>query len=254
MGHADQLRVGPWVPEPGRHSGRSAADQPTAEYLLSRFDDRTTMVGGLSEWIDIGQYPDELDDSARRYRGSRRVVRRQQFLALIAALAVAGAVLLVVTMLPKHRGMHIAGGTGTTPGAATMTPVTYQADAPANTLFGTAHANAYPGATDGVVVRTLGNWGKGVGEGALRFNNVVVPEAGTYALTFYYVLPNNEPTRSVVITASGSMSVSLTVAGNATCCSAQMVRVDLNKGPNSITFSNPAGHAPAIDRIVVGPL
>src|SRR5436305_2045261 len=92
-----------------------------------------------------------------------------------------------------------------------------------------------------------------VGQGALRINNVAVPGPGTYALTSFYVNPNNDPTRSVIITASGSGSVSLTVAGSAACCSAQQVRVDLNRGPNSITFSNPAGHAPAIDRTVVRP-
>jgi len=266
MGHADQLRVGPWTPEPGRHSGRTVTAESTAEYPQRRpcFADRTTVTVDPPEWLDVLPYADDLDEFARRYRGSRRAARRQHAVVLVAALVVAAAVLLVVWALPKHRGMHVAGGTNAAQGntaqghtaqsAAPLTPVTYQADAPANTLFGTAHTRPYPGASDGVIVQTIGNWGNGVGEGALRFNNVVVPGAGTYALTFFYVNPNNEPTRSVIITASGSGSVSLTVAGSAACCSAQQVRVDLNRGPNSITFSNPAGHAPAIDRIVVGPL
>jgi hypothetical protein len=98
------------------------------------------------------------------------------------------------------------------------------------------------------------HWFYCAGEGALRVNNVNVPRTGMYALTFYYALPNNEPTRSVIITASGFGSVSVTVAGNATCCSSQIVRVLLDKGMNSITFSNPMGHAPAIDKIVISPL
>src|SRR5207302_1616094 len=138
MGHADQLRVGPCAPEPGRHSGRTVTAESTAEYPQQRprFAHRTTVTVDHPEWLD---------------------------------------------------------------------------------------ARPYAGASDGVIVQTIGNWGNGVGEGALRFNNVVVPGAGTYALTVFYVNPNNEPTRSVIITASGSGSVSLTVAGSAACCSAQQV-------------------------------
>src|SRR5947209_17383776 len=111
MGHADQLRVGPWVPEPGRHSGRTATDEITAEYPLRRprLDERTTVLGGPSEWLDFTPYGDELDEFARRYRGSRRAVRRQRAVVLIAALVVAGAVLFVVTVLPRHSGMHMTG-------------------------------------------------------------------------------------------------------------------------------------------------
>ncbi len=189
------------------------------------------------------------------YRGYRRAARHGRVLALIAALVVSAALLLVVSALPeRHGGQPGAGGAGAGQSAATGPPMTYEADAPANTLFGSAVARTYPGASDGVIVQTLGNWGTGVGEGALRVNDVMVPGTGMYALTFYYVLPTNEPTRSVIITASGFGSVSVTVAGNTTCCSSQIVHVVLDKGINSITFSNPKGHAPAIDKIVISPL
>jgi hypothetical protein len=258
MERVDQLRIGPWVPESGRHADRTGPtiDDGTAEYGLhsTRADERSTMVGrSWDQLLDFAPYPDEQHDLLRPYRGYRRA-RRGRVLALVAALAVAAAVLLVAAGVAR-RGMHpVAGGAGQAPSAAPVTAVTYQADAPANTLFGVARTTPYPGASDGVIVQTLGNWGKGVGEGALRFNNVQVPATGVYALTLYYVFPNKEPTRTMIITASGFGSISMTLAGNATCCAAQVVRVDLNKGTNSITFSNPAGHAPAVDRIVIGPL
>jgi hypothetical protein len=229
---AARLRIDPWAPRSGRHADRAVTNGIPAT------DDH---------WLlDLAPYADEPDDGGRRYRGCRRA-RHRRAPALIAALVVAASVLLVASGLRGHPG--------TTPAAQTATaPVTYQADAPANTLYGSAHVTPYPGASDGLIVQTLGNWGKGGGEGALRINDVVVPGTGVYLLTLYYVLPDNEPTRAVTITASGESSVSVTVAGNATCCLTQMARVELSKGTNSITFSNPAGRAPGIDKIVIGPL
>jgi alpha-galactosidase len=220
------------------------------QLLRSAAGDRPT-VGGNAGWtLDVTPYVDELNGAGRRYRGCRRAVRHIPAAAVIATLLIAAALLLVLSPLSHHGGAQPAVDRTD---AGAVAPVTYQADAPANTLFGTAKAESYPGASDGVIVQMLGNWGKAIGEGALRINDVVVPVTGVYALTVYYVISNNEPTRSVVITASGFGSVSVTVAGNATCCSSQLVRVALNKGTNSITFSNQMGRAPAIDRIVVGP-
>src|SRR5881398_1455106 len=93
MGHADQLRVGPWTPEPGRHSGRTVTAESTAEYPQRRpcFADRTTVTVDPPEWLDV---------------------------LPVAALVVAAAVLLVVWALPKHRGMHVAGGTNAAQGNA----------------------------------------------------------------------------------------------------------------------------------------
>jgi hypothetical protein len=241
MAQVDQLRVGPWVP----------TYEPTAEHGVHRLRPDATVADGPPDWRPhTVQYPD--DDAGRRYRGYRRATRHRPILVVIAALCVVVVVLLVAAALPRHHGMQpTAGHASPAPGPVLAgLPATYQADAPVNTLFGVAQTKAYPGASDGVIVRTLGNWGRD-GEGALRFNDVVVPATGPYGVTLYYVLPNNEPTRTVVITASGASSITVTVAGNATCCATQTVRVELTKGANSITFSNPAGHAPALDKIVI---
>jgi hypothetical protein len=224
-------------------------------HLPPRTDHGFTNAGRPPNWRPAGPSPEEPDDVGWHYRGCRRAARHRGTLTLVAALLVVTAVLLVAAAVPFRHGMQpVAGGATPAPSTATGLPATYLADGPANTLFGSARIQTYPGTTDGVIVHTLGNWGPDIGAGALRVNDVVVPATGAYALTLYYVLPNSEPIRSVVITASGSASVSVTVAGNAICCSWQMVRVDLNKGTNSITFSNPVGHAPAIDKIVISQL
>jgi hypothetical protein len=240
MAQVDRLRIGPWVP----------TYEPTDEHGLHRPPAEAAATDGPPDWRPhTAQYLDE--DAGWRYRGYRRAARHRPILVVIAALSVIAVVFLVAAALP-HRGMRPAAGPASPVPSPVLAglPATYQADAPVNTLFGVAQTKAYPGASDGVIVRTLGNWGKD-GEGALRFNDVVVPVTGTYGLTLYYVLPNNEPTRTVVITAAGASSITVTVAGNATCCATQTVRVDLTKGRNSITFSNPAGHAPALDKIVI---
>jgi hypothetical protein len=213
------------------------------------------LMGNMrDEWLlDFAPNDDELKGGGRRYRGCRRAARHGPIIPLLAVLVVVALVLLVFSAVSRHTDVRSAVGTAGTGSSAGTAPTTYQADAPANTLFGTARPLVYPGASDGVVVQTIGNWGTSIGEGALRVNDVIVASTGVYAVTVYYVFPYNEPTRSMVITASGSGSVSVTVAGNSTCCSSQLVRLELNKGANSITFSNPTGHAPAIDRIVIGP-
>jgi hypothetical protein len=251
MDHADRLQTGPWGPRSGRFGARRFIDEPTAGYRLHGLgaDEPTT------SFLELGSSDGDLDDPAHGYRGSRRASRQRTVLVVLAVLTVIGAVLLVYTMSPRApRAGRPVVAPSPSPAAVLMAPITYQADAPANTLTGSARMTTYPGASDGVIVQTLGNWGAAVGDGALRFNDVTVPATGDYVLTFYYVHPNNESTRSVVITASGAASVIVTVPGNSTCCSSQLVRVTLNRGVNTITFSNPRGHAPAIDRIVIGPL
>jgi hypothetical protein len=79
----------------------------------------------------------------------------------------------------------------------------------------------------------------------------VVPATGEYILTFFFAAVDNEPTRTAVITASGGSSITVVVATDNSCCMAQPVRVVLVKGENAITFANPQGHAPAIDRITI---
>jgi hypothetical protein len=130
-------------------------------------------------------------------------------------------------------------------------PVTYEAEAPGNTLSGSAWVDSYPGASGGRIVRNLGRWAGTRVPGSLRFNGVTVPVAGTYTLTFFYVHLDNEQRRDVDITVAGSAPVQLAVDGSSTCCASRSLRVRLAAGGNAITFTNPDDHAPSIDKIVI---
>ncbi|MET7418568.1 hypothetical protein [Dactylosporangium sp. NPDC005555] len=131
----------------------------------------------------------------------------------------------------------------------TFGPVTFEAEAPGNALGGSAWVDRYPGASGGSIVRNLGDWGGR--DGFLRFQGVTVPAAGTYTLRLYHVNIDNERTRTAVITVAGSDPQRVTLTGGATCCTAATLKVVLRKGGNSITVSNPDGHAPSVDRIVL---
>jgi hypothetical protein len=130
-------------------------------------------------------------------------------------------------------------------------PVTYEAETITNTLGGSASIDAYPGASGGSIVRNIGDWRIGSGPGTLRFQNVEVPAAGPYTLTFFHVNIDNERTRTAVITVDGVDPLLVTINGSSTCCLATAVRVTLKQGPNAITFSNNTAHAPSIDKITI---
>jgi|GEM_PF-3958433 len=136
---------------------------------------------------------------------------------------------------------------------AGLAPVAYEAEAPGNTLGGSAWSDAYPGTSGGRLVRNIGAWGMPRGPGTLRFNGVTVPAAGPYRLTYFAVHLDNEPTRTLVITVTGGSAQTVTVTASSACCAGASVTVTLAAGSNSITFGNPAGHGPSIDRITVAP-
>jgi alpha-galactosidase len=135
--------------------------------------------------------------------------------------------------------------------------VTYEAEAPGNDLGGTASVDRYPGASGGRIVRNIGAWyGGWYGPrkaGSLRFTGVTAPVTGTYLLSFFYVHLDGEAVRTAVIAVSGSPPVTLSVSGGANCCAVARLRITLRQGANTVTFFNPTGHAPSIDKIVIGP-
>ncbi len=130
-------------------------------------------------------------------------------------------------------------------------PLTIEAEAPGNTVVGSARVVDYPNASGGRVVRNIGDWGLDAGPGTLRFNNVDVPRSGSYTLAFSYVDIDNEASRTAVIDISGRTGVVITVNGDDTCCRTQTVQVSLRKGRNTISFGNLTSHAPSIDKIVI---
>jgi hypothetical protein len=151
-------------------------------------------------------------------------------------------------------GLSGSGARAASPVPPAAAVVTYEAEAVSNTLSGSAVIDAYPGASGGRVVKTVGAWNTPAGPGVLRFNHVTASVAGRYALTFYYVHPNSDPNRTVTITVSGSDPVSVTVSTGTDCCAARTVTVHLAAGANTVTFANRQAHAPAIDKMEIAPL
>jgi VCBS repeat-containing protein len=124
--------------------------------------------------------------------------------------------------------------------------VSYEAEAA--TLAGSARVTSYDGASGGRIVRNLGAWhGR---EGTLRFA-VTAPDDGQYEITFFYVYLNDDTGQSVVVTVSGAGPIAVTATGGSSCCASQAVVLALRRGPNAITFGNPNGAAPSLDRIVI---
>jgi hypothetical protein len=224
----------------------------------------------------------------RPYRGQRRADgtrdrRWPALAALLVAVSVVLAVLIVLVARPTRRQTLAPPAAGASasasaspqestvmsatplpattrprvvvppnnPSPTPFRPITIQAEAPGNILGGSAWVQAYPGASGGKIVRNIGQWDTPAGPGTLTFPKVTVPANGVYTLTIFYVHLDNEARRTMVITVTGVGSASVTVNGSSTCCASQAVALPLRKGVNRITFGNPNGHAPSLDKIMV---
>jgi hypothetical protein len=230
------------VPDPGEHGSWTRSpvwdDAPTDTWTRP------------ARWTEPSERPEPRIPKGR-WRSGQMLFRRRYNTAAVVTIAIVAAVLFLLAALPLGVGDHTAAGTAVSPPAPARTQlVTIEAESPDNTLSGSASVGAYPGASGGQLVRAIGDWGSAKGPGTLRFNKINVPRAGTYVLTFYFVNIKGMTTRSALIAAAGSEPQKVTVTtGNSTCCTARAVQIPLAKGSNSITFANPAGEAPAIDRI-----
>ncbi|WP_203920438.1 hypothetical protein [Rugosimonospora africana] len=132
-------------------------------------------------------------------------------------------------------------------------PVSYEAEAPSNILTGAASVTTYPGASGGRIVENVGTWGPGAKRrGTLTFPDVAAPTDGTYTLTLYYVDTDGTSTSTAAIAVAGGETVTVTLESASTCCATKAVKIALSKGNNRITFSNPDGQAPSIDKVIIG--
>jgi hypothetical protein len=123
---------------------------------------------------------------------------------------------------------------------------TYEAEAAQ--LSGTASVGGCSYCSAGAYV---GNYGAGV-ENAVTFNNVTVPQSGTYQLEVDYT---EDGPRSVYVYVNGGSPIELDVNGSS-WDSPQflIIPVQLNAGVNTIVFTNPNqyGYAPGLDSITIG--
>jgi hypothetical protein len=140
-----------------------------------------------------------------------------------------------------------------TPKPAPFTPITLEAEAggAAVTLGGSAWIAEYPGASNGKIVRNLGDWRMRGGPGTLRFNGVTFPAGGSYILAISFVHPDNEPTRGAQVTVSGVNPVTVVFNGGSRCCDVKKITLQIPAGTRTITISNSRDRAPSIDKIVV---
>ena len=121
----------------------------------------------------------------------------------------------------------------------------YLATAPGNTISGGASVSSVTTASAGLKVGFLGEGG------TLTFNNIVVPSAGTYNVTFMYF--NGDPSRVADISVNGAPAVAVTfnTSGSFSTPASLTMAVPLRLGTNSITISNPTAYAPDFDSLVV---
>ncbi|WP_329129181.1 hypothetical protein OG552_02515 [Streptomyces sp. NBC_01476] len=133
----------------------------------------------------------------------------------------------------------------TTPAAGG--PVSYEAEAAANTLTGNASVGDCSGCSGGKKVGNLGGAGN-----ALAINNVTAPKDGTYLLKLDYV--DGSTGRTVVVT-SGGTSFQLPLPGtndnNWGTAQSVTVPVQLKAGSNTVSLGNPDDYVSDIDRITV---
>jgi chitodextrinase len=133
----------------------------------------------------------------------------------------------------------------TTPAAGG--PAGYEAEAPGNTLTGSASVGDCSGCSGGKKVGNLGGGGN-----SLTFNGVKAPADGTYLLTIDYV--DGSSGRTAVVTVDGT-SFQLPLPGsndnNWGAAQSITVPVQLKAGSNTIGSGNPNDYASDIDKITV---
>jgi hypothetical protein len=133
----------------------------------------------------------------------------------------------------------------TTPAAGG--PTAYEAEAPGNTLAGSAGVADCSGCSGGKKVGNLGGSGNSV-----TISDVTAPAAGTYLMRIDYV--DGDSSRVAVVTVNGTafqVPVPGTNDNNWSTAQSLTVPVQLTAGANTVSVGNPGGNAPDLDRVIV---
>ncbi len=169
----------------------------------------------------------------------------QRLLLILSTLLL--TILLMSAVLLAFKGVMTSASSSTAP-VTTLSGTSYEAEAPGNTLTGAARVADCATCSGGTCVGFIGH------ASTLQFNNVWQKAAGKYTLTVYYVYGNKGSHRNLHITVNGAsraMIVTVSALNNWNEIGTFRVTVNLNVGNNTISFSNPWGVAPNIDRIVL---
>jgi hypothetical protein len=156
-----------------------------------------------------------------------------------ASLPAHGSMLLNVR--PEEPGSPV-------PPPPTGNAISYEAEAPTNTIGGYATVYDCTVCSGGKKVGYLGSGG------FVQFNNVNVASAGLYTLTIYYL--DGDSGRPAYLSFNGGTGVLMDFHGNGNWGSVQSMQipVQLQAGNNTIKFYDPEAWSPDVDRIVVSPI
>jgi hypothetical protein len=130
-----------------------------------------------------------------------------------------------------------------------ISPVAIEAESAASTLFGQARIRNVPQASGDQTIGFLGS-SNGV-SGALRMIGLDVPARGTYKLSVFYVSGGGKRTARIIVNGSVVATRTFASTGDRNTIGLLTVRVNLNRGGNSLAFDNPANPAPDIDRVIL---
>lgn len=150
--------------------------------------------------------------------------------------------------LPAHGSMllHVQPEPGRpAPPQPTGSNISYEAEAPTNTVGGGAFVSDCAACSGGKKVGYLGY------DGFVQFNNVTEQSAGIYTMTIYYL--DGDAGRPIYLSFNGGSGVLIDFHGNGDWNSVQsmQISVQLHAGNNTIKFYDPEAWSPDIDRIVV---
>ncbi|MET8149952.1 CBM35 domain-containing protein [Actinoplanes sp. NPDC049668] len=145
---------------------------------------------------------------------------------------------------PSATGGTPAPGAGTESARPAPFQASYEAESPRNVLGGKARPLPRDDASDGLVVRFVGN-----GEANfLRFTGLTVPASGTYNVRVHYI--SGEP-RGATVLVNGRLVENLTFPASPDwyTVDALVLPLTLKAGANTIEVRNDTDYAPDFDRI-----
>ncbi|MFI1096893.1 fibronectin type III domain-containing protein [Streptomyces sp. NPDC020917] len=180
------------------------------------------------------------------YSGGTRVATTTGTSVTVSGLSPAtGYSFTVVAHDAKGRTSAAGKAVPVTTPAATG-PVSYEAEAPGNTLGGNAGISNCAACSGGKKVGNLG------GGGSVTVNGVTAPADGTYLMTVDYT--DGSSGRTIVVTVDGTaFHLPLPGSNDNDWGTPQSVTipVHLKAGANTVAFGNPTDYASDIDRITV---
>jgi hypothetical protein len=127
-------------------------------------------------------------------------------------------------------------------------PVSYEAEAPGNTIAGAARVAACSACSGGEKVGFIGNGAANL----VTINSVQAAVSGSYTMTIYCLVNG---TRSFSVSVNGGAETTVSCTGTSfsvPVTNPPSITVNLNAGSgNMIKFSNSTAYAPDLDRITV---